>query len=78
MKGIATSQRRDINSIRSYKISYVNSVNFLPASAPSIDPTVNDKIDRLERAVIHTLKAIGKQNRRINYIHSAEDNDDLI
>ena len=76
LKGIATNQRRDINSIRSYKISYVNSVDLLPASAPSIDPSVIDKIDRLEQAVIHTLKAMNKQSRRINSIQSAEDNDD--
>ena len=38
LKGLATSQRRDINSIRSYKISYVNSMDLNPPSqAPGMD-----------------------------------------
>ena len=48
LKGIATSQRRDINSIRSYKISYVNSLDLLSPSSPSIDSTANDRLDTLE------------------------------
>jgi len=76
LKGIATSQRRDINSIRSYKISYVNSVDLLPTSVPSIDPAANDHIDTLERALVSTLKAVGQQNRRINSLHSTVDDDD--
>ena len=76
MKGIATSQRRDINSIRSHTISYVNSVDLLPAS--SIDTATNDKIDRLERALVSTLKAISQTNRKVNsmQIEGADDDDD--
>ena len=76
LKGIATSQRCDINSIQSYTISYVNSVDLLPAS--SIDIAANDKIDRLERALVSTLKAISQTNRKVNsmQIEDADDDDE--
>ena len=32
LKGLATTQNRDINSIRAYKISYVNSMDLNPPS----------------------------------------------
>ena len=75
LKGIATSQRRDINSIRSYRISYVNSVDLLPPSSSSIDSAANDRIDTLERVLVSTLKAVGYKGR-INSLNSTNDDDD--
>ena len=81
LKGIATTQRRDINAIRSHTISYVNSVDLLPAS--SIDTATNDKIDRLEqsngrleRAMVSTLKAISQTNRKVNSMQIEDEDDD--
>ena len=70
LKGIATIQRRDINSIRCYKISYVDSVDLLPPSTSSIDSAANDRLDTLERMLVSTLKAVGQQNGRINALNS--------
>ena len=66
LKGIATSQRCDINSIRSYKISYVNSVDLLPPSSSSIDSAANDRLDTLERVLVNTIRATRLTNSEIS------------
>ena len=76
LKGIATSQRRDINSIQSYKMFYVNSVDLLPPSSPSIDSAVNDCLDTLERVLVNTIRATTLTNSKINSLTSTDDADD--
>ena len=66
LKGIATSQRCDINFIQSYKIFYVNSVDFLPPSSSSIDSATNDRLDTLERVLVNTIRATRLTNSKIS------------
>ena len=76
LKGIATSQRCDINFIQSYKISYVNSVDLLPPSSPSLDPAANDRLDTLERMLVNIIRATRLTNSKINSLNPTDDDDD--
>ena len=76
LKGIVTSQRCDINSIRSYKLSYVNSVDLLPQPSPPLDSAAENRLDKLEGMLVSTLKAVGQTNKRINSLTSREEDDD--
>jgi len=76
LKGIATSQRRDINSIWSFKLSYVNSVDFLPPSSPPLDSAAENRLDKLEGMLVSTLNAVGQTNRMINSLTSKEEDVD--
>ena len=76
LEGIATSQRRDINSIRSYNISYVNSVDLLPPSSLSINSVANDRLDTLERVLVNTIRVTTLTNSKINSLTFTDDADD--
>ena len=80
LKAIAASQSRDVNSLRSYKLSYVNSVDLLPPSSP-LDSVATNRLDKLEGMLVNTLKFADQTNRRINSLTSKfavnkEDDDD--
>ena len=47
MKRMAASQGRDVNSLRAYKLSYVNSVDLLPPSSRH-DSVAANGLDKLE------------------------------
>ena len=76
MKGLATSQRRDINSIRSYKISYVNSVDLNPpSSAPGLDSVATNRLDKMEGAMVSMVKCLHSLGVRSAWKYDDEDDD---
>ena len=76
MKGIATSQRHDINPIQSYKISYVNSVDLNPpSSAPALDSVATNRQDQMEGVMVSVVKCLHSLGTRFAWKHDDEDND---
>ena len=76
LKGIATSQRCDINSIRSYKISYVNSVDLNPpSSALGLDSVATNQLDKMEGVMVSVVKCLHSLETGSARKHDDEDND---
>ena len=72
LKGLATTQNRDINSIRAYKLSYVNSMDLIPPSpSPVDDPDVNTRMDKMDVMMMDMIKCIHSIAR-----HSPRNNED--
>ena len=80
LKGLATTQNRDINSIRGYKISYVNSMDLIPPSpSPANDPGINDRMDKMDVMMMDMIKcihSIGRHSNRNNEDDSGDHDDD--
>ena len=67
LKGLATTQNRDINSIRAYKLSYVNSMDLIPPSpSPASDPGINDRMDKMDVMMMDMIKCIHSIGRHSN------------
>ena len=58
LKGIAASQGRDVNSLRSYKLSYVNSVDLNPPSPGSLDSVAANRLDKMEGVMVNVVKCL--------------------
>ena len=72
LKGLATTQNRDINSIRAYKLSYVNSMDLIPPSlSPVNDPSINDRMDKMDVMMMDMIKCIHSIGR-----HSKQNDED--
>ena len=78
IKGMAASQDHGVNSLRSYKLIYVNSVDLLPPSSHQDSAAVN-YLDKLEGLLAKSIKFTGQTNKKINSLTSqlaAENVDD--
>ena len=73
LKGLAATQTRDINTIRAYKISYVNSMDSNPPSPVPNSGLTNrmDKMDVMMVSMIKCIHSLGKHSDR-----TADDDDD--
>ena len=80
MKGLATTQNRDINSIRAYKLSYVNSMDLIPPfPSPANDPGLTNqmgKMDVMMEEMIKCIHSIGRHSNRNNDNDSGDHDDD--
>ena len=78
LKGLATTQNCDINSIRAYKISYVNSMDLNPPS-PVHDSGLTNRIDKMDLKLtnlIQCIHSLGKHSDRNNEDDSGDHDDD--
>ena len=76
LKGLATTQNRDINSIRAYKISYVNPMDLNPPSpAPVVDSVVTNRLEKMEFTMVNIVKCIHSLGKHAAWKHDHEDDD---
>ena len=80
IKGMAASQGRNVNSLSAHKLSYVNSVDFLPPSSPHDSVTTN-RLDKLKGLLVQFIKFANQTNKKLNSLTSKfagnkEDDDD--
>ena len=76
LKGIATTQNRDINSIRAYKISHVNSLDLNPPSpAPGMDSVATNQLKKMDAKMDTMVKCINFLGRHAARKHGDEDDD---
>ena len=78
LKGLATTQNRDINSIRAYKLSYMNSMDLNPPSPVNDSSLANqmDKMDVMMTNLIQCVYSIGRHSNRNNEDDSGDHDDD--
>jgi len=69
IKGMAASQGRDVNLLRSYKLSYVNSVDLLLSSSHQ-DTAAANRLDKLEGLLAKSIKFADQTNKKINSLTS--------
>ena len=80
LKGLATTQNCDINSIRAYKLSYVNSMDLIPPSpSPANDSGLANRMDKMDVMMVDMIKCIhslGRRSNRNNEDDSGDHDDD--
>ena len=78
IKGMTASQGRDVNSLRVYKLSYINSVYLLPPSSHHNSIAAN-RLDKMKGVLANQSSLpIGRINKKLNSLTSqyAENDDD--
>ena len=74
LKGIAASQGRDVNSLCSYKLIYVNSIDLNPPSSVPLDSAAADHLDKMEGLMVNVVKCLNSLTAKPT--RNNDDNDD--
>ena len=75
LKGITASQGRDVNFLRSYKLSYVNWINLNPPSLVLLDSVAANWLDKMEGLTVNVVKCLHSLTPRPARNDEDEDND---
>ena len=75
LKGIAASQGRDVNSLRSYKLSYINSINLNPPLSIPLDLVAANCPDKMEGVMVDVVKCLHSLGARPARKDEDKDND---
>ena len=75
LKRIAASQGRDVNSLRTYKLSYVNSVGLNPPSSVPLDLVAANRLDKMEGLMVNVVKCLHSLTHRPPRNDEDENND---
>ena len=76
LKGVATTQNRDINTIRAYKMSYVNSIDLNPPSpAPGVDSVAINRLEKMDSRMSDMMRCIHSLGLHVSQRDKDEDAD---